>query len=94
MSNRLFGISVVRLFCISVFRKSNIEHRTSVIRLPVCLWRVRGLMVRGLEVRRLGSLVFRLFGSLVIRLPVRLLEGSRFIGSRFGSLCALGGFEV
>jgi hypothetical protein len=34
-------------------------YGSSVIRLPVRLWRVRGLMVRGLEVRELGFSVIR-----------------------------------
>jgi hypothetical protein len=56
-----FGGLVVRGFGISVFRKLNIEYRTSNI--EHCLWRVRGLMVRGLEVRFFGFSVFRLFGN-------------------------------
>ena len=61
------------------YRTSNIEHRTSQSQ-------QRGLEtcppsgVRGLLVRGLEACA-----------P---LEGSRFIGSRFGSLCAFGGFEV
>jgi hypothetical protein len=47
---------------------------SSVIRLPVRLWRVRGLMVRGLEVRELGGLDFRFFGFSEIKYRISNIE--------------------